>query len=404
MEKNAEAKLVDRNNVYLTLHMCKQTCMSVNSKILLTISVVVALVVGFSIGAFVYAPMVAPTTTITPVSAIMDWTIYGEHAPFASAIGNGYYGTQGLSVTLLPSNGGADALRKVVAGDAQFGRATVDTVTEAYAQNPNLNVKIILMQEIVTPESLCYVNGKYSTPSQLDGKKIGVVPGSAQDAFFNVILSTLGINSGSVQRVDLGFSQLLSGLATSQIDAANCFYADLPSYNAVASQYHETVSAWPLATFGYSAIGNAIFTTTQMISQHPDVVRKFVQATLQGEVYAVQNPQSAVNMLATQFPTLNATTELATWQDYMPFYFNQQVKQNGLGYVTTQDISADINLTVHTMNISSTISPQNIYDGTFLPSQLPTISSSSIPSLPTSIIPVLQTAQINKPLTQGLHP
>ena len=57
-----------------------------------------------------------------------------------------------------------------------------------------------------------------------------------------------------------------------------------------AMQKGQKVIARSLATTGFNPYGNVMFTTEAMIKDHPDVVRKYVKATLEGWNTYLKNP------------------------------------------------------------------------------------------------------------------
>jgi NitT/TauT family transport system substrate-binding protein len=62
-------------------------------------------------------------------------------------------------------------------------------------------------------------------------------------------------------------------------------------------------------------VSTSIFATNSYLASNPDVVRRFVAASLRGWYFAIDNPERAVRALKTVFPNVNeklATQELAS--------------------------------------------------------------------------------------------
>src|SRR5579871_1632222 len=65
------------------------------------------------------------------VKFVLDFISLGRHAPWYVALGKGYFKEEGLSVTIMPSKGTADAIRTVVTGAAEFGFIDIPSLVAA---------------------------------------------------------------------------------------------------------------------------------------------------------------------------------------------------------------------------------------------------------------------------------
>ena len=71
---------------------------------------------------------------------------------------------------------------------------------------------------------------------------------------------------------------------------------------------------WPSA-YGLNFYADTIFTTEKMIKERPDVVRRFVAATLKGWNYAAGNPEEAAKITVKTGDKLTYPHELAMMKE-----------------------------------------------------------------------------------------
>ena len=59
---------------------------------------------------------------------------------------------------------------------------------------------------------------------------------------------------------------------------------------------------FPLYEYGITLFGNHLFTRTEMLKNKPETVSRFLQASLEGWIWAVDNPRRAVDIFLSIFP------------------------------------------------------------------------------------------------------
>ena len=70
--------------------------------------------------------------------------------------------------------------------------------------------------------------------------------------------------------------------------------------------------------YGVDLYADTLFTTEAVLRKEPEVVRKFVRATLNGWQYAVDHPQEAANIVLEYDRQLHYPHELAMMQESIP--------------------------------------------------------------------------------------
>ena len=85
-----------------------------------SVNVSVAALAAMTLAA-VAPPSVAQDKPLTKVVFSLDFVASGRHAPWYAAIAEGYFKDEGLDVTIIPGQGGAESIQAVASGTANLG-------------------------------------------------------------------------------------------------------------------------------------------------------------------------------------------------------------------------------------------------------------------------------------------
>jgi NitT/TauT family transport system substrate-binding protein len=191
---------------------------------------------------------------------------------------------------------------------------------------------------------------------QLDGKKIGFYYGHIST---DVIHSLLNKNNISRVEVDVGFDY--SQLITGKIDAEWAFRTTA-GLNLPAKGIEVNVIS--PADYGIRTQGYTIFTTEEMIAKHPDIVRRFLKATLEGVNYTLTNPDSALESIMKEDKTLNRSLERKRLSLYNEVTSNS--KEYSIGYMDKQMFQDTYNRLRQEKVIANELDVSSAFDTRFL--------------------------------------
>lgn len=248
-------------------------------------------------------------TPSTPVTIQLSWIPTIEYAGLYVAEDQGYYAEQGLAVNLVA--GGEDAegnyispIDTVLQGRADLGVTSASVLLQARASKAPLVAVASIYQR--NPLGFTSLAAKQiSTPQDLIGKTIQIGPDSR--ILLQAMLATQGIDPDQVktsERTDFSIEPLLSG----QADVIDTFVTnELVTCKLLGVAVNNIL---PI-DYGIEEYPNVLFTTEQMIANHPDVVERFLRATIRGMNYAVADPQpiGALSVQRNSSLDLKAETE-----------------------------------------------------------------------------------------------
>jgi NitT/TauT family transport system substrate-binding protein len=248
-------------------------------------------VLGFALGMATALAAVAQPAWAKEVTFVTDFGINGRHAYFFVALDKGYYKQQGLDVTIVRGAGSADAIRKVAAGNAQMGFADAGSLVLARA-NDDLPVKFVGIVYQNPPHSFYALEGSgIKGPKDLVGKKVADSATSSNLLMFGSYAKMAGVDKDEVNFVIAEGSALPAMLATGRADAIGQYSVGEPLLAKVVAP--RKLIRLAFRDVGLDFYSNGLITSEAVLKSDPDLVRKFVAATLKGMQDAFGDPVAA---------------------------------------------------------------------------------------------------------------
>ena len=104
----------------------------------------------------------------------LDWKFEGPSAPYLLAAERGYYEEAGLDVTIDSGQGSLEAIPRVASGTYQMGFADINSLIKFKDQNPDLDVKAVMMVYNAPPFAIISLKDSgIESPKDLEGKTLG---------------------------------------------------------------------------------------------------------------------------------------------------------------------------------------------------------------------------------------
>jgi NitT/TauT family transport system substrate-binding protein len=229
------------------------------------------------------------------VSVVMDAGFNGRHAYYFVAIEKGYYEAVGLDVQVVRGQGSADAIKQVAAGNAQFGFADAGSVVLARG-NDQVPIKLVAIVYARPPHAIYALKESgISTPKGLEGRKIANPAGGAIPKMFPAYAKAAGIDAGRVTWVVAPSESLPSLLTLGRVDAVGQFTVGEPLLRKQAAPKELVQLSY--ADAGLDFYSNGLIAADATIQRQPELVRRFVAATLHGLKDAIADPQDAARIL-----------------------------------------------------------------------------------------------------------
>ncbi|SNT29422.1 ABC transporter substrate-binding protein [Rhodococcoides kyotonense] len=145
-----------------------------------------------------------------------------HNVPLVVADELGYFDEAGVNVSLTDMQSGTKALEAVASGSADVAASFFDHTLRMQSKGQALTAFTVLSDSpgavlAVPPSS----SGSVTTVGDLKGKPVGVAaPGSAEDAYFALVLGQAGLSMSDVSSVSTGTgASAVAALESGQVDA-----------------------------------------------------------------------------------------------------------------------------------------------------------------------------------------
>lgn len=219
----------------------------------------------------------------------LKWLHQAQFAGLYIADKNGMFLDNGIQAELLPFDYKKYPIDEVVNGNAQFGVVGADELLLARAQGKKIKAIATIYQENPVVAYTLKTSG-IKTIQDFVGKKIGMEKGVNVETTIRAMLAAQGIDyDKQMKEVPIGFDAL--ALIRGDVDISTGYVTNEPIQAEEAG--YEVITFAPSA-YGAFSYSDVLFTTEDMIAKNPDLVKRFVKATLAGWDYALANPEEAV--------------------------------------------------------------------------------------------------------------
>jgi NitT/TauT family transport system substrate-binding protein len=186
-----------------------------------------------------------------------------------------YYSDAGLDVEFLAGKGGVDAGRQAGAGKADFAEVFGDT--EIILRSEGLPLKIVALMGGRSPMVLAArAESGIRSVRDLKGKSISIL--GYQDSTYYVLLAALATANLGKEDVHIqarGASGVIQDFISGNVQVCAC----IPDWIVAAEEAGVKMNLIPISDT-VPALGQSIVTSDGFLAAHPDIVRRFVQATL----------------------------------------------------------------------------------------------------------------------------
>ena len=205
-----------------------------------------------------------------------NWLFYGSHSIFLLGIDKGFYEKEGIDLTVKQGNGSGNAVRLVANGDSDFAYGSAVTMLNLAAQGaPVIAVATIDAQG--TDAVLVNPDSGIKTFKDLEGQKVLTTAGAGVNTLFPVAAANDGADVEKISLTNVAESALVSsylqGLAPAMLGGMDDKPAEIKANGGkqpVILNYGDCRSP---ATPSSPA--------RRWWQKNPDLVRRFVKATLQ---------------------------------------------------------------------------------------------------------------------------
>jgi NitT/TauT family transport system substrate-binding protein len=227
----------------------------------------------------------------------LNWMYYGSHAGFALGKDKGYYKEQGINLDIRSGNGSGSAHRLVANGDSTFAYGSCASMTNLAAKGAPL-VSVGVIDAMGTEAIIVRPDAGVKTIADLKGKALLTTANAGVNTFFPLVLKNAGLAEGDVTITNVPDGALVS----SYLQGAGGAVGILGGLDDKPAEIKANGGAdpvtFPYSDFGVNQVGYCVVAHTDTVAKNPDLVKRFMAATVKAYKEAEKNPDVAVASMA----------------------------------------------------------------------------------------------------------
>ena len=312
-------------------------------------------------GAFAAAAAGFAAAQTVAVPFQLNWMAGGPNAGFAAAVVEGYYKDAGLDVTIIQGNGSGNTAQLVANGRAQLAYADAVAVSQLIAKGAPMKIVATVYQSNPNAVMALKKTGIRSV-ADLKGKKVGVPSGSSQTTMLPLLLKSNNLKESDITMIDMPVASMVPALLQGQVDAV---LGSIDAYQIQAEAQGAQLDVYRFADHGVPTVSTSIFASNDYLKNNPDVVKKFVAASLKGWSFALDNPDKTIKDVKVVFPEVNEKLAAAELKAITPLFCSGGAKYLGKAedalWTKSQELLSEVKL------LPAGQDPKTYYTNDFLP-------------------------------------
>jgi len=266
------------------------------------------------------------------VKFVLDFISLGRHAPWYVALGKGYYKEEGLNVSIQPSKGTADAIRAVVSGIADIGFIDIPSLVASGAAGGAIKIVAVNYQKPPYCVFSLDPGANITEPKQMAGLEFGSSTSSFLPRIMQAFMAMHGVDGKTLKVVNIDGAARVPMLAARKVASVDQFIMSEPSIRRAVTD------AKPKCLFlgdhGLEIYSNSIGTTEEYLTKNPEVVKKFVRASLRGWQFALANPEESAKIQLQYVKALNPEIVVDEINILKRVAITPEVQKNGFGIMS----------------------------------------------------------------------
>src|SRR6266436_581326 len=270
-------------------------------------------------------------SAVEKVKWVNDWLPGGDKAVVYVGVHAGLFAAEGLDVEILSGRGSADAITKVASGVGELTAAGIAALMQAKAQG-TVPVRAILSIYTKQPDAIFTSEGAgIKSLKEMEGKAIATGTFSSSNVIWPLVLQQNSVDPARVELVKVDPPALAPMLASGRVAGIVSWMPNVPLFDKALSATGKQLKILPWFDYGFQGYAFSLMASDRMISERPEVLRKFMRAYRKATEAAIANPRLAAESVRAQVPELDLAVAEAQWKASIPLMVNEVSKKDGMG-------------------------------------------------------------------------
>ncbi len=241
----------------------------------------------------------------------LKWVHQAQFVGFYVAQEQGFYADENIAITLVEGGPNISIIDQVSTGQANFGVDAPEYILAARSQGKTV-VAIAVIYRNNPMAFVTLANSGIVRPSDFLGHTAGV---GGADGELQLVAMMKKLNLDMTQVEILPYTRDYTAFYNGEIDIMQAYSTS--GLIRMRRDGYAVNLIWP-SNYGVHLYADTLLTTDQLISENPDLVERFLRATLNGWREAVENPDVAVQDTLKYVPDPDVDLQTAMMEASIP--------------------------------------------------------------------------------------
>ena len=221
---------------------------------------------------------------LVKITFATDWKAQAEQGGFYQALASGFYEEKGLNVEIIQGNSNVNVPRLIASNSVEFGIGSNSFIPLNMVEN-NIPGKAVMAVFQKDPQIIMtHSDSNIENIKDMIGLPI-MISDASIGAFWLWLKSKYGFEDSQIRKKTFSLAPFLSNKSSIQQG-----YLTSEPY-LVEKEIGQKPKVFLLSDYGYPSYGAMVISSSKIIENNPDIVRSFVEASIEGwEQYIYGDP------------------------------------------------------------------------------------------------------------------
>jgi NitT/TauT family transport system substrate-binding protein len=297
-----------------------------------------------------------------------NWLFYGSHSIFFLGIDKGFYADNNLDVVVKQGNGSGNTVRLVANKDTTFAYASAVTMMKIAAQGAPI-ISVASIDATGTDAVIVNPDAGIKSFKDLEGKKVLTTSGAGVNTLFPVAAANAGADVSKIQLTNVAESALISSYLQGLAPALLAGIDNAPA--EIEANGGKPPIIFNYTDYGALQPGYAIVAHRDTVKNSPDMVARFVKATLMAVKAAKANPDAAIDSLINWVANVSDAKERKQARTVLDvtlsILYSPNNKEQRLGLNVPADWKSALDMLIKYTDLKTDMKAEDFYTNQFVP-------------------------------------
>ncbi len=269
----------------------------------------------------------------------LNWTLYGEHAGFFTALDKGFYKEEGLDVEILEGSGSTTVAQLVANSTSPVAYVDAATMMRGVATGMPIKAVAVTLQQ--SPMAFIYRADapRPTKVSEIKGSRIAITAGDASLAIFTAFMGKENMKLDDVQMITVANpASKEQAVLNKQADALLGYFMDQgPRMQLQTGVKMGWTRLYDLN--GTTTLSSAIVVNNNWLkdAKNQDQLKRFLRASQRGWQYSSDNRAEAADLFIKHATAFNKEIALLEIDGTMTIVHTDRTKGKAFGWSAEED-------------------------------------------------------------------